>query len=139
MARLQGWEGRLNELVQNADSKKYQLGEHDCFRFACEVIQALTGVDRWQEFEGKYSTRDEALELIYKKGETFETAGDWFFGAHNSIHRNYAQRGDICAVAQNDEKHLGVCVGNHIVMLSENGILLLPLKQALRVWKVGRD
>ena len=103
--RTEGWELRLQSVIDAARERPYILGEHDCFRLTCRVIEALTGVDRWPEFAG-YKTKREALAKLAQFGSSFESAGDWFFAVERSgIPR--ARRGDIAAL-QDDagEKHL---------------------------------
>src|SRR5690242_15369669 len=106
--RLEGWESRLHAVLEAAREKPYVLGEHDCFRVACRVVEALTGEDRWPEFDGKYSTTRDAKRLLARHGASFEAAFDWFFGVP-AVSPRQARRGDILAVQTSDgEKHLGV-------------------------------
>jgi hypothetical protein len=78
--RLEGWEKRLFAELEAARHKPYVLGEHDCFRVACRVVDALTGADHWPAW-GTYRTKREALQLLASKGHpTFEDAFDWLFG-----------------------------------------------------------
>jgi hypothetical protein len=133
--RLDGWEARLFKVLGDARRKPYALGEHDCFSLACQVVHALTGVDRWPEFKG-YTTKREALMLIAERGSTFELAFDWFFGER--IEKNYARRGDIAAIQTPDgEKHLAVIMGHVVSGLAPEGLILLPLKATLCCWRVG--
>jgi len=135
MVRLDGWESRLNLVLADARTRPYILGEHDCFRVTCRVIQALTGVDRWPDFAG-YTTKREAISGIAKYGRTFETAYDWFFGER--IELNFARRGDIAAIATPDgEKHLGVVMGKQIYVLYELGLTAVPRRAAHCAWRVG--
>jgi len=134
--RLEGWEKRLFAELEAARHKPYALGEHDCFRLACRVIEALTGVDRWPEFAG-YTTRREAMLKLARHGSTFEAAGDWFFGAP-SIDVRFARRGDICCIQDADgEKHLGVCVGADVALLAPDGLTHRRLLDCICAWKVG--
>ena len=134
--RLPGWEQRLDHAIEAARHAPYALGEHDCFRLACRVIEALTGVDRWPQFAG-YRTRRQALARIARHGASFEAAGDWFFGGLR-LPALQARRGDIVALATPDgEKHLGVCVGGRVAFLSEDGLMFLSLDRALCGWRVG--
>ena len=141
--RLDGWEARLNHVVEAARREPYELGHHDCFRVACAVIEALTGIDRWPAFSG-YRTKREALVRIAQHGSTFETAGDWFFSGPR-IDLKHAQRGDIVAVATADgEKHLAVHLGDRVALMAAAGLQLIPLSgvlvadcRLLCAWKVG--
>jgi hypothetical protein len=133
--RLTGWEPRLNAVIEAARAQSYVLGEHDCFRVACAVVQALTGVNRWPEFAG-YTTKREALLKIAAHGRSFEAAGDWFFGTRIDV--KSAQRGDIAAIQTPDgEKHLGVVMGKHLYVLYEAGMAHVPMAAAHCAWRVG--
>jgi len=135
--RLSGWEARLEQVLDAARKTPYALGRHDCFRVACQVVHALTGVDRWAEFAGTYATKREALREIARRGGTFEDAGDWFFGAAR-IDCVYAKRGDVVAVQTTDgDKHLGVCLGVRSAMLGPHGLVFLPTTDCLCAWSIG--
>jgi hypothetical protein len=143
MPRLEGWEARLAAVIEAARREPYALGEHDCFRLACRVIEAMTGVDRWPEFRG-YRTKREALRRIAERGANFEAAGDWFFGS-GRVDTGQARRGDIVALATADGgKHLGVCLDHRVAYLSEEGLIFLPLATpaaspaaTLCAWRIG--
>lgn len=133
--RIQGWEGRLNAVIDDARARPYVLGEHDCFRVACRVVEALTGVDRWPDFAG-YTTKREALAKIAAHGRSFEAAGDWFFGERIAL--NFARRGDIAALGKlYGEKPLGVVMGRHLYVMCELGLTAVPLREAHCAWRVG--
>jgi cell wall-associated NlpC family hydrolase len=103
---------------------------------ACQVLEALTGVERWSEFEGRYSTTRQARRLLARHGRSFEAAGDWFFGSVN-VPPRYAQRGDIVAFAdQRGEKHLGVCIGAESVVLGPQGLVRVPTLKSLCAWRI---
>lgn len=134
--RREGWEGRLYQILEAARAVPYELGSHDCFRVACQVLEALTGVERWSEFQGKYATAREARRLIARHGRSFEAAFDGFFGAAN-VPVRYAQRGDIVALADAaGEKHLGVCLGAESAFLAPEGLARVPTLSCLCAWKL---
>lgn len=134
--RVDGWERRLDAVIEAARGEPYELGRHDCFRMACHVIEALTGADRWPEFAG-YRTKREALAKIAVHGATFEAAGDWFFGGARMDWKR-ARRGDIMAIATTDgEKHLGVCMGERAAFLAPDGLIWVAASSALCAWRVG--
>ena len=142
-ARLDGWERRLNAVIESARDEPYELGRHDCFRVVCAVIEALIGIDRWPEFSG-YRSKREALVRIARHGASFEAAGDWFFGGPR-VDLKHARRGDVVAVQTTDgEKHLGVHLGDRVVLMAPAGLLFLPLSgpfvmncSLLCAWRVG--
>ena len=133
--RLQGWETRLALLVEEARCRPYQLGEHDCFRMACRVVEALTGVDRWPEFAG-YRTKREALALLARNGSSFEDAFDKLAGER--IEARAARRGDlVCVQSEDGEKHLGVVTGQDAAFLAPDGIRWVPIAACTCAWRVG--
>lgn len=135
--RLEGWEGRLAAVLAAAQGHAYELGTHDCFRVACHAVEALTGIDRWPEFAGKYSTRREALRLIARYGASFETAFDWFFGAAH-VNPRFGRRGDIAGYLDSTgEKHLGVVLGEETAVLGAAGLLHAPTLDCLCAWRIG--
>src|SRR6267378_6837921 len=119
--RLEGWECRLYEVIDDARARPYELGVHDCFKVSCEVLKALTGVDRWPEFFG-YQTKAQAMALIARHGSSWNAAFDWFFGCSN-IPPAFARVGDICTVLADKEKHLGVCLGINTGFLGPAGFI----------------
>lgn len=136
MVRQDRWESRFYAVLEDARNKPYVLGEHDCFRLACRVIEALTGVDRWPEFAG-YTTERQALRKLAQFGPSFEEAGDWFFGAPR-IDLKLARRGDICAlVDEAGQKHLAVLVDDRAACMLPAGLLFIEAKRCHCAWRVG--
>jgi len=135
--RLQGWESRLDAVVSRARGRAYALGQCDCFRVACEALEALTGVDRWPDFAGRYRTPRQAKALLARHGRSFEAAFDSFFGARRCDVRR-ARRGDIVAFQTDDgEKHLGVCLGVNVAVTLEGGAGFVPTLSGLCAWRIG--
>lgn len=140
--RLPGWERRLNDAITAARALPYELGTHDCFRFACAVIQALTGADRWPEFAGRYTTRREAMVAMAAYGSNYTAAGTAFFGVE-PVSWKMARRGDILEFrepegwSQPGEVHLVVCNGDHALGLRPEGLTRVPLNLCAHAWRVG--
>lgn len=135
--RVDCWEGRLQRVLEAARAAPYVLGEHDCFRVACAAVEALTGVDRWPEFSGRYRTKAEALRLIASHGRSFDEAFTWFFGGERVDHR-LARTGDVLKYTDpTGEAHLGVCVGSEVAVLGEAGLLFVPRQACGPCWRVG--
>ena len=136
--RLQGWESRLAAIVEAARSTPYKLGEHDCFRFACAAVEALTGADIWTTWAGRYRTRREALRRIHEfGGGGFTEAATRLFGGP-LVHPGLARRGDVLEYEDAArEQHLGVCVGAHVAVLKDSGLAFVPLHECRHGWRVG--
>jgi hypothetical protein len=134
--RLEGWEGRLVALIADARGRTYELGTHDCFRTACRVVEALTGVDRWPEFSG-YRTPRDTLKIIASRGASFKEFMDWFSGAP-AIEPRLARRGDVVSAINADgDQALGVALGARAAFLAPGGLSFVPLATCLHAWRVG--
>lgn len=135
--RVAGWESRLAAVIEAARTRPYSLGEFDCFCLACQVVNALTGVDRWPEFAGRYRTKREALLLLHEHGRSFSDAARWFFGGATRP-LPYARRGDIVEYRDvTGEYHLGVVTGAQFVCIHETGLIEVPMREAGACWAVG--
>lgn len=134
--RLDGWEGRLAALLEDARERPYELGDHDCFRLACRVAHALTGVDHWPAFCG-YRTEREALKAIAIYGSSFLAAGDRFFGSEH-VASERARRGDIMAYRDaRGQHHLGICAGRNVAVLGAAGLQWIAPAECVCCWRVG--
>jgi len=135
--RLPGWESRLAALIETARSEPYELGRHDCFRLACASIEALTGIDHWPRWAGRYGTRRDALKLIAEfHREGFTAAASKLFG-REPVAPLLARRGDIVELVQAGEQHLGVAVGAEAAVLGEAGLAFIPLSECAHCWRIG--
>ena len=137
LVRLEGWEGRLAALIQTANGKPYCLGQNDCFRLACGAIEALTGVDRWPEWAGKYTTRRECLALMAGHGHNFTEAASWFFGSQ-PVSWKQCHRGDILEYRDAaNAAHLVICNGDHAIGMLDAGLVRLRLNACVHGWRIG--
>jgi hypothetical protein len=135
VVRLEGWESRLNDVIESARHTPYKLGTHDCFRVACMAVEALTGIDHWPKWEGRYSNRREALILIHQYGGGFTPAASKLFGCE-PVSMRFARRGDIAEYAD-AEQHLGVCLGERVAVLGAEGLHYAPLLVCRHAWRIG--
>lgn len=135
--RLEGWEARLAGVLEATRGRPYRLGESDCFRLACEVQAALTGVDRLPEFSGRYRTKGQAKRLIARYGASFDAAFSWFFGVA-PVAVPQARRGDVVKFVDDaGEAHLGVCVGAEVAVYGPAGLVFVPRAACALAWRIG--
>ena len=135
--RREGWELRLVAVIEAARQKPYALGTHDCFSFACQAVHALTGIDHWPQWEGRYTTRREALKLLAEYGRTFTDSFTRLFGVEPAS-MPFAMRGDIAEyVDARGEAHLGVVIGVGVAVLGEAGLMFLPRVACRHAWRIG--
>jgi len=136
--RLEGWEAALNATVDRARHRPFKLGETDCLRFACEAVAALTGVDYWPLWEGRYSTQREMLRVISQAGDgSFSEAVSKTLGAEPVIAK-LAQRGDLVMCRGGDgDLCLGVCIGEYTALQGEDGLIFLPTRDGVAAWRIS--
>lgn len=125
LTRTPDWPERLAEQVAAAQAKPYVIGVHDCLRFSCQCIFAMTGVDLWPQFAG-YTTRREAVAVLAKHGATLEAAAASVMGVQPAPVLS-ARRGDVVTFRDRYGEHLGVCVGTHVAVLGHAGLLFVRL------------
>ena len=125
LTRTQDWPERLAEQVAAAQAKPYVIGVHDCLRFSCLCIEAMTGADFWPAFAG-YTTRREAVAVLAKHGATLEAAAAKVVDVQPAPVLS-ARRGDVVTFRDKYGEHLGVCTGTHVAVLGHTGLLFVRL------------
>jgi cell wall-associated NlpC family hydrolase len=138
LTRRADWPERLAEVVAQANDRPYVLGEWDCFRFSCAVIDAMTGHDYWPQFGG-YKTKRQALATIARIAPTL---GEAVTKGMELEQRPplMAQRGDLMLYCDSvGEHHLGVALGATVAVLGPDGLQHVPLTDAgvLACWRIG--
>ena len=128
--RIDGWELRLQEKIDNV--QPFEWGTNDCCMFAVSVVEAITGVDHGIAYRG-YKTKRGAASRLLKAGGTESIATD-ALGAPKSY--KFARRGDVVSYNAVEEIALGICIGDKIAAVSDNGLILLPMNQAINAWSV---
>ncbi|QDL55297.1 DUF6950 family protein [Rhodoferax aquaticus] len=128
ITRRQDWPEQLAAQVAAAQRLPYQLGVHDCLRFSCQCICAMTGVDLWPSFAG-YRTRREAVAVLACHGATLEAAAANIVGVQPGPVLA-ARRGDLVTFKDRYGEHLGVCTGSHVAVLGHAGLQLVRLDHA---------
>ena len=124
LTRHQDWPEQLAAQVAAAQAAPYVLGQHDCLRFTCQCIAAMTGVDFWPQFSG-YTTLREAQDKIHTIAPTLQEAVCRVLGQEPAPVL-MARRGDVVVFADTAGQHLGVCTGAHVAVLHRHGLALLP-------------
>lgn len=138
LQRQQGWELRLNAVLESARRRPYVLGESDCLKVACETVAALTGTDFWPRFAG-YTTKRGALVTIARIAPSLGEAVTTTLGTPPQ--RVFAAwRGDLLLFRdEHGEDHLGVSCGPNVALTAPEGWLLIPLSHPglLCSWRIG--
>lgn len=133
--KTEGWEERLYGAIQQAASKPFKWGTHDCAIWCFDTVAILRGTaspaDKWR---GKYRTPAGGYRVCQKLG----------YGTHFNVavteigeplkHLLTAQRGDLILTPQDA---FGICLGSRVALLTEDkGMHYAPLHEGLFAWRV---
>ena len=124
-------------------------GRSDCCLIAANAIQSFTGCDIASTFRGRYDSQASAFKQIETvTGEPSVEAAiahcaqeyglQEYVNASGQPQPLYAKAGDL-VMALNGANQIGGVVhlnGREIVSVGMGGLVLIPLLQAQRAWKV---
>lgn len=125
LTRRQDWPEKLAAEIAGAQALPYVIGQHDCLRFTCRVIEAMCGVDFWHQFGG-YTTLREAQDKIKTVAPTLQEAVCKVLNAE-ALSPSMARRGDVLVYQDAGGQHLGICSGAFVALLQRHGLVMLPL------------
>lgn len=121
----------------------FQWSVNDCCMFAANAIQSFTDTDIADEFRGKYSTELGAFKLIKQitGGTSVEDAAAYCATKHGLVEHKFplmAKRGDLVVVDNGGNLIAGVVHlnGRHVISVSEDGLVRLPITEVKRSWSV---
>jgi hypothetical protein len=110
--------------------REFSYGDADCCQFAAFIVKELTGKDYSSEFS--YSSEGEAEALIAQKGELV----DFITGILGKPSFELKD-GDPCIVnLPIVGQACGVKLSNHIVCLTEKGMVRVPNRYLIAGWSV---
>jgi hypothetical protein len=152
--RLDGWEGRLFDYLKDAAPRPAKWGRNDCVLFACDAVEAMTGVDLVAEIRGKYKSRAGAvLEIAAVAGRRSSVVGEWKPSLEEAIEvvaaefglqeiaPAFARRGDLLiADRENEGPTLGIVDfdGVHGLFAGKRHVERVPVLKCRRALAVGR-
>lgn len=127
--RHEDWEKRLNQHLESVGP--FEWGTNDCCLFAANAVLAITGDDYAKPYRG-YKTAKGALSRL--KGIGVAGVATKALGAPKAA--VFAKRGDVVSFDSGDGIALGVCVGAKIAAVGQDGLVMLPMSEALQAWSV---
>lgn len=139
MKRVANWISLLPAHTGHSRKRGFAWGTRDCALAACDAIKALTGIDPAENFRGKYSTPEEAAQLIGSDLGAFAARIAAQYGMQE-VPPQFARRGDVVFVDNGrPEGGLGIVdlTGARAACASQNGSLLVPMRRWKRAWRVG--
>lgn len=123
---------RLQAFIESRRETPFAWGSHDCALFAADWVASATGTDPAQGLRGRYRTARGAARLIKREGG-LEAIADSRLGER--IEPKLAQRGDVVLLEGSHGPTLGVCLGVDAAAPGEDGLMLVPMHNALAAWR----
>jgi hypothetical protein len=138
--RLENWHRNHAEFLESRKRMPITWGHNDCVLFALDQVLAITGLDAAINIRGTYSTRIGAarrMRQLYGAADLC-AASDAFAAIWNGeeVPVLRAGRGDLALYIGNDGPALAVCTGRHIAAPGDKGIVFLPVRSAVKAWRV---
>lgn len=127
--RLDSWEKNLFAYLKTVGP--FEWGKNDCCLFSANAVQVMTGVDPAKKYRG-YKTKLGAAKKL--KNISIEQAVTEVFG--EPINPKLARRGDVILFETGQQQSVGVCVGTTFAAIAEEGVVLLPMTQAIMGWRI---
>jgi len=129
--RLVEWSHNLDNLIDDLRHKNFLWGSNDCLTFANQAHKAMTARPLADDWVGDYScalaARRHYDNLLQKQG--FDTIVDAIDKRLERINVALPPRGSLVARHQPENPVigfvLGVCVGEKIAFISNQGVLFL--------------
>jgi hypothetical protein len=143
MIRFPNWPARLEGffLLHETTPPKFCYGTFDCCIFACDAIEAMTGVDPAAGFRGKYSCLKEARFLMrdYCGSSSVRALAEKItteLGMPEEANALRLQRGDLALIRRPRDYLLGIVslTGQDIVVATAKGIERISLFTAMKGW-----
>jgi len=134
--RVDGWEKRLNGLVEEYRHVPFKYGSHDCAIFAATVIDAIAPLKVRLAFAGKYTGKVGAVRTIRKIGGSDLKAATTALLECEPVPPQYAQRGDPMVYVVEGVQHLAVCLGAQAALPVESGLQFIPAGDCECCWRI---
>ena len=131
MVKTEGWELRLNELIESRLNTPFEWGQFDCCIFGLECIDAQCETDVTSPIKGSYSNKEEADVVLDALGGYEEAVKNLGLEEKDT---SFASRGDICFIG--DHAAMGVVVGSNILATGKRGLVSLPLSKIKKLWGI---
>ena len=139
MKKLPQWEIRLFDFISSNKDKSFKWGKWDCCIFVIEAVRAMTETEIMKP---SWNNKLEALFFIKENGKTINSATTKFLkkSGLKTIDKNFITAGDVVLlkdIHNNNEQIMGICTGNLIACVSEEGISYRENQSAVKVWRIN--
>jgi len=130
--RRHNWQSLLDALILDRTSRPFVYGTQDCCMFVCDCVEAITGHDPGADLRGTYTAEQGAQALVERLGGVAAIAADRL---GEEIGPLLAQVGDVVLVQFEGRDTLAVCLGTRAAVPGPAGLVMLPMRRALRAWR----
>lgn len=131
--RVDRWENRLLEIIDEWKSRPFEWAVNDCCVFAARCVDVITGSDWVGDLGQCYHDKASAYAYIAAEG-SIEASVTKRLG--DPVPRLLARRGDACLVDTPDGPGVAVCVGSVALIPGPNGLISKPLRSVIKAWRV---
>jgi hypothetical protein len=137
MARLADWPTRLDAVIISARAHEFAYGQFDCVKFVAECVEAQTGIDHYQPWNGLYNSKETAYSLLPKPDDLCESMRMMMVHLnYPECHPNFAKRGDVVMIDIHGIKACGIHLGRYVAMVTHQGIAMMPTKHIICAWSI---
>ncbi|MDQ0558302.1 hypothetical protein QO004_000075 [Rhizobium mesoamericanum] len=134
MARVPGWEKRLNAVVAKHQALPSQYGVSDCYIIPDDAVEAVTGERMYPDALG-YRTDAGAAKKLRQHG--FATVRDAFAAKYPEIPPAIAQRGDIGVIDRDGVLSGGLFTSIGFMTRGVDTVEFLPASAVAYAFKVN--
>jgi len=143
MERRPDWPDRLHQALEAVREAPFRWGTNDCALFACDVVEAMTGLDLAADFRGRYRSQAGAGVVLKRAcGGGLEALVEARAAEHGiaEVPVAFAQRGDVVLLDSEAGPALGICLGASAALpRADQGFASIDMAAARRAWAVGRS
>jgi len=136
--RVENWDTKLSDYIQQQQLVKFKRGKSDCVNF---VIGAIKTITKKTVFDMDYKSLTDAKRILQElnKKDLLDIAMD--IAKENNfkeIDCVYAQRGDVVFLKTDEELGgtLGVCIGQKSIFRAKNGVETRDTNTCNIAWRI---
>lgn len=132
--RLKDWQTHFSEFISERRKHRFSWGKNDCCLFAADSTLAVTGKDFASDYRGTYNDEASASTLIQSFG-SLENLCTALTGIQ-PVSAAYADIADVVLASYAGRELLAIANGVHVLAVSGEGLINLPLSVCTKTWKI---
>jgi len=126
------WEARLHDYLQSVQRRGFDPATHHCGIFAADAVLAMTGTDHAAKWRGK--SMKAGMTAIRKAGFADHVA--LLASVLEEVPVAFGHIGDVAVIETPEGDALGIVQGAQITVLRPEGLGLVGLLAAKRMFRV---